>query len=70
MKTAVIGAGHSGYTIAASLVLSGHEIILYDMPRFKQNLDPIIKRGGIELSGVAEKGFAKIDRVQRIWRKQ
>ncbi|MGA2466834.1 MAG: NAD/NADP octopine/nopaline dehydrogenase family protein [Thermodesulfobacteriota bacterium] len=63
MKIAVIGAGHAGYSIASLFVLRGHELILYEMPSFKQNLDPIIERGGIELSGVAEQGFARINKV-------
>jgi len=63
-KIAVIGAGNMGYSMAADLTLAGHEVNLYEMPRFKDNLDPVIERGGIELSlasGLAgRQGFAKI----------
>ena len=63
MKLAVIGAGHGGYTIAASSTLRGHEVCLYEMPSFKHNLDPILERGGIELSGADKEGFAKIENI-------
>ncbi len=66
-KIAVIGAGNSGYTMAAALTLAGHKVNLYDMPRFKNNLDPVIERGGIELSLVSglagRQGFARMDVV-------
>lgn len=61
-RIAVIGAGHAGYGMAADLTLAGHEVHLFE-GIYKENLDPIIKRGGIELSGIARKGFAKISRV-------
>ncbi|MFC1938140.1 NAD/NADP octopine/nopaline dehydrogenase family protein [Chloroflexota bacterium] len=61
-KIAVLGAGHSGYGMAADLTLAGHEIHLYE-GIYKENLDPIIKRGGIELTGISRNGFAKVNRV-------
>lgn len=61
-KIAVIGAGHAGYGMAADLTLAGYEVHLFE-GIYKENLDPIIKWGGIELSGVAREGFAKINRV-------
>ncbi len=61
-RIAVIGAGHAGYGMAADLTLAGHEVHLFE-GIYKENLDPIIKRGGIELTGISNNGFAKIGRV-------
>lgn len=61
-RIAVIGAGNCGYALAADLTLAGYEVNLYGSKE-RGNLDPVIKRGGIELIGVARKGFAKVSRV-------
>ena len=61
-KIAVIGAGHGGYGMAADLTLAGYEVHFYGSKE-RGNLEPVIKRGGIELSGIARTGFAKISLV-------
>ena len=61
-RIAVIGAGHGGYAMAADLTLAGYKVHFYGSKE-RGNLEPVIKRGGIELSGIARKGFAKISRV-------
>ena len=58
---AVLGAGNGGQVIAAYLKLKGKRVTLYD--RFPQVLEPIRARGGIQLEGVAETGFAQLDLV-------
>jgi opine dehydrogenase len=60
---AVIGAGNSGFTMAADLTLAGWNVHLYEMPRFKENITPLFKEGGIHLTGVANTGFAKLARI-------
>jgi len=62
-KIAVLGAGATGHAIAADLTLAGFEINLYEEPRFKENLEVILKHGGIEIEGAGRQGFAKIHRV-------
>jgi opine dehydrogenase len=62
-RITVIGSGHAGAAAAADLTLAGHDVILYEMPQFKENIDPIIQCGGIELFGAGRMGFAKIHRV-------
>jgi len=61
-KIAVLGAGNSGYGMAADLTLAGYQVRLFE-GFDKTNLDPILKRGGIELTGIARNGFAKIHLV-------
>jgi opine dehydrogenase len=63
MKIAIIGAGHGAYSLSADLTLAGHEVRLCELPDFKENLAPILERGGIELSGISRQGFAKISKV-------
>jgi len=62
-RITIIGAGGVGAAAAADLTLAGHEVVLYEMPQFHKNIDPIVQSGGIKLSGVGRTGFAKIDKV-------
>jgi len=61
-KIAVLGAGHAGYGLAADMTLAGHEVRLFE-GIFKENISPVIEKGGIELTGISRNGFAKISRV-------
>ena len=60
MRIAILGAGHGGHTMAADLSLAGHETTIYELPQYRQNLEGIRQRGGIELTGKARTGFARI----------
>jgi len=62
-KIAVLGAGHGGHACSADLSLAGYEVKFYELPRFKANIEPILKRGGIEITGAARVGFAKMNKV-------
>ena len=61
-KIAVLGAGHGGYGMAADLTLAGYEVHFYGS-RERGNLEPVIKQGGVELTGIARQGFAAIHRI-------
>jgi opine dehydrogenase len=61
-KIAIFGAGNGACTAAADLILRGYEVVLFEMPEFKQNIEPIRDRGGIQIGGVIE-GFAPLERV-------
>jgi opine dehydrogenase len=60
---AVLGAGNGGFTMAADLTLAGWKIQLYELPRFKENITPLLKEGGIHITGAARTGFAKLERI-------
>jgi len=60
---AVIGAGNGGFTMAADMTLAGWKVHLYEMPRFKDNITPLMKEGGIQITGAARTGFAKLERI-------
>lgn len=62
-KIAVLGAGNAGYACSADLSLAGHKVSLFEFPKFKANIEPILKHGGIEITGQAREGFARLHKV-------
>ncbi|MCP4021041.1 MAG: hypothetical protein GY729_04290 [Desulfobacteraceae bacterium] len=63
LKFAILGTGNSGQNYAADIALKGYSVNLAEVPLFEKNLKAIEKRGGIELSGESENGFAKLNMV-------
>ena len=63
MKLAVLGCGNGGKAVAADMTLAGHEVNLFEIPQFKENLEPIKQAGGIKLVGVGRTGFAKLNMI-------
>lgn len=62
-KIAVLGSGNGGLTFAGDFALAGHTVNLCELPQFKASLNLIIEAGGIEMTGVARNGFAKLNMV-------
>lgn len=60
-KFAVLGTGNSGQSFAADITLKGYSVNLAEVPEFEENLRAIEKKGGIEMSGEAANGFAKLN---------
>ena len=58
-KFAVLGAGHGGQCISSYLSRKGYEGSLYD--RYDNVINPLKRKGNIELKGVSLNGCAKID---------
>jgi len=63
LKFAVLGTGNSGQTVAADLALKGYRVNLAELPEFQNNLIAIEQKGGIQISGDAGNGFAKLNRI-------
>jgi len=61
-KVAILGSGNAACTYSAYLGKRGHEVHLYDAPRFEANLAPIKERGGMDIVG-ADTGFGPISMV-------
>lgn len=61
LKFAVLGSGNGGQSISAYLTLKGYKVKLYD--KFNEIIEPLIKRGNIELKGVSLNGTAKISLI-------
>jgi len=52
--------------MAADMALMGHKVNLFELDQFRESIDPIIGRGGVELSGKTQSGktgFAKLNKV-------
>lgn len=47
-KITVIGAGNGGMAMAYSLGKSGHEVCIYDSPKFPAQVNAVKEQGGIE----------------------
>jgi len=63
LKFAILGTGNSGQAYAADITLKGHSVNLAEVPEFEETLRAIEKKGGVEISGEANNGFAKIDLI-------
>ncbi len=61
IKFAVLGTGNSGQAYAADIALKGYSVNLAEVPEFEDNLRAIEKKGGIEISGEAGNGFARLN---------
>lgn len=61
IRVIILGAGNGGQAMAAAIALAGYEVVLYD--RYEEAIAPVLQNGGIELSGVSGKGFARLVKV-------
>jgi len=59
----VLGAGNTGFSIAAKLALEGHEVVLWEHPDHAGTLAPIRDRQRITLMGAGGEGAATLSRV-------
>lgn len=59
MRIAVLGAGAGGTAVAFDYASHGHEVRLFDLPEFPDNIAAIAAQGGIHADGKLS-GFAKV----------
>lgn len=59
-KICVIGSGNGAFTVAAKLSLAGREVILWDCPEFRENLDAISGSGKIYVEEGGERREATL----------
>lgn len=63
-QIAVLGGGGTGCYIAAELSLRGFSVSLYEEKEYwHENIDGILTRNGIEMTGLGINGFAKIEEI-------
>jgi opine dehydrogenase len=62
-KFAILGTGNSGQTFAADISLKGFPVNLAEVPAFESALRAIEKKGGIQISGHAGQGFARLNMI-------
>ncbi|CAB1080144.1 hypothetical protein D1AOALGA4SA_7832 [Olavius algarvensis Delta 1 endosymbiont] len=65
-KITVCGCGSGAMAMAADIALMGREVTLYELPGFKNNLDPIRKNGGISLTGNTYSGKTGLARLCKV----
>ena len=74
LRVAVLGGGNGAQTTAADLTFRGHSVNLYQIPSFKEEFNPVLQRGGVEVVGNKKKnnatvlglkeiGFVKVNKV-------
>jgi opine dehydrogenase len=56
----VIGTGNGAHGAAADLTLRGYSVTLFELPEFKDNLEAIGKKGGIQVIRGENRQFVKI----------
>ena len=61
-KVSVLGAGNGGQALSAHFAIIGCEVNLFEHPKFRENIEKINEKGGIELSGKLQ-GFGKISQA-------
>ena len=61
-RVTIIGAGNGGKAAAADLALRGKQVYLFEFPEFKSNLEEIIKKKTLTVTG-AVSGQAILERV-------
>ena len=62
-RFAVLGTGNSGQAYAADIALKGYSVNLAEVPQFAETLRVIEQKGGIEISGEAGRGFARLNMI-------
>ena len=65
-RVAVCGGGRGGTAIAGDLTLMGCQVNLFEIEQLKHNIEPIIQRGGVEITGETQSGktgFARLNLV-------
>jgi opine dehydrogenase len=60
---AVFGAGNGGQCMAADLALAGHDVVLCELPEFGDALEPVLRTGVLQLTGVGRTGAARLAEV-------
>ena len=64
VNVAVLGGGGTGCYVAGELTLRGYSVCLYEEKKYwHENIDGILEREGIELTGLGVNGFAKIEKI-------
>lgn len=59
-RVLVMGGGPAGIAAAVALSRRGYHVSLYNLPQFRTTLEPLIKRGGLEIEGSLGEEFVPI----------
>lgn len=62
-NVAILGGGNIALATSVELSSLGFKVNMFELPEFSSNIRPIMETGGIEFSGMAGSGFAKLSKV-------
>ena len=51
-KIAILGGGNGSHMMAVDMKVKGHEVRMYEMPEFKENVTQLFNTQTIEVSGI------------------
>jgi len=60
---AILGGGNGGHTLAADLSLQDHKVRLFEMEKFRHQMEAVFQTRSIQAVGAVFSGTARIDRV-------
>jgi opine dehydrogenase len=60
-KVAILGGGNIALATSVEFSSSGFKVNVFELPEFRNSIQPVIKRGGIEFSGISGNGFTKLN---------
>jgi opine dehydrogenase len=58
---AVLGGGNGGHAVAANLSLAGYKVNFFELPRFADSLEKVLRTKEIQIQGVSVDGVAKLN---------
>jgi opine dehydrogenase len=58
---AVLGGGNGGHTVAANLSLAGFKVNFFELPRFAESFEKVLRTREIRIEGVSIDGTAKLN---------
>ena len=61
-KIAILGGGNGSHMMAADMKVKGHEVRMYEMPEFRENVTQLFNTQTIEVSGIMKEKI-KVDMV-------
>jgi len=58
---AVLGGGNGGHAVAANLSLAGFKVNFFELPKFAESFEKVLRTKEIQIQGVSVDGFAKLN---------
>ena len=58
---AVLGGGNGGHAVAANLALNGYKVNFFELPRFAESFERVLRTKEIRIDGISIDGTAKLN---------
>jgi opine dehydrogenase len=58
---AVLGGGNGGHAVAANLALNGHKVNFFELPRFAESFERVLRTREIRIDGISIDGTARVN---------